>query len=138
MSSENTCSYCANDPNSHSFRCYQSSHNGYHLYKTVVAESTLYNKPATIIHHIEHDPHLSMDLQWCWIVDLSNASRKHYMALNTVREVSKWIKREKNNKCKQLKEIRVVGDNPVLLAPLVMLAKLFLPSHIKIIRDKNK
>lgn len=133
----NTCSYCMNDPKSHSFSCFQSNIHRYHLYKTVVAESILYNKPDTIIHHIERDPYLNKELQWSWIVDLTNASRKHYMALNTVRELSKWIKREKNNKCKALKEIKIIGDNPVLIAPLVLLAKMFLPNHIKIIRGRN-
>ena len=133
----NTCTYCAINPKSHSFYCYQSNQNGCYLYKTFVTEAILFDKPDTIIHHVEHDPHLSADLQWSWIVDLTNASRKHYMALNTVIEISKWIKREKNNKCKALKEIKIIGDNPVLIAPLVLLAKMFLPNHIKIIRGRN-
>ena len=134
----NTCSYCMNDPKSHSFSCFQSNVNGYHLYKTIVAESILYNKPDTIIHHIEHDPYLNKDIQWNWIIDLTNASCKHYMALNTVREISKWIKREKDNKCKELQEIKIIGDNPLLITPLVLLAKMFLPNHIKIIRGRNQ
>ena len=133
----NTCQYCIDNPKAHSFSCFQSSRDGYHMYKTVVAESILYNKPKTIIHHIEHDPYLCEELQWSWIVDLTNASRKHYMALNTVRELSKWIKREKNNKCKQLKQIQMVGENSVLIEPLIFLAKMILPSHIKIIRGRN-
>lgn len=133
----NRCSYCMNDPKSHSFSCFQSNINGYHLYKTVVAESILYNKPDTIIHHIEHDPYLNKDIQWNWIVDLTNASRKHYMALNTVREISKWIKREKDNKCKELQEIKIVGGSPILTIPLILLAKMFLPSHIKIVHGCN-
>lgn len=130
----NTCTYCTINPKCHSFYCYQSSQSGYYLYKTIVAESILYNKPDTIIHHIEHDSRLSKDLKWNWTIDLTKATHKHYMALNTVRELSKWIKREKENKCQQLKEIRIVGDNPILIAPLILLAKLFLPDHIKIVR----
>ena len=134
----NTCTYCAINPKSHSFYCYQSNQNGCYLYKTVVAESILFDKPGTIIHHVEHDPHLSADLQWNWIIDMTKASRKHYMAVDTVRELSKWIKREKDNKCKQLKQIQIVGNYSILIEPLIFVAKLILPSHIKIIRGKNK
>lgn len=134
MSSSNSCSYCSSDPESHSFYCHQSSLNQINVYKTIVAKAKLYDKPDTIIHHIEHDALLNRSLHWEWIIDMTNAKFRHYMAFNTVRQLSKWINREKTNKCKNLKRIIIIDNHPILMSPLISLGKLFLPKHVNITR----
>ena len=131
---KNNCTFCAENPEAHSFFCYQSSEKPY-LYKTIVADSVLYNDPESIIHHMEYDPYLMKEpmLEWEWSIDMRNAHMKHYLAFNTVREISKWIDREKDNKCKNLKKIVVLNEVYYLMSPLIHLAKMFLPGHIEIV-----
>lgn len=135
MTSSNSCTYCSSDPESHSFYCHKSSLNQNNVYKTIVANAKLYDKPATIIHHIEQDTLLSSSLHWEWVIDMTNAKLKHYMAFNTVRQISKWINREKNNKCKCLNKIIIIDKYPILMTPLIALGSLFLPKHVQITKS---
>lgn len=133
MDTENRCHYCSKTPGAHSFYCFQSSREGNLLYKTVIAEAKLFDKPTTIIHHINSDIQLQPGKRWEWMIDFKGASLKHYMAFNTVRIISKWINHEKQDKCKELRKIYLMNGKKSLLNPMVWLAKLFLPSHIKIV-----
>ena len=144
MSTSNNCCYCAINEKAHSFFCYEEldieKSNTKYKYKTIVAEAELYDKPETIIHHIETtliaDKEKDKENSWEWAVDFTGAGLKHYMALNTVSELSRWIQREKNNKCENLEQIVILGaENNVLIYPLIYLAKVFLPSHIEITVD---
>ena len=137
--STNTCYYCTQNKRAHSFFCFQVSKNKKNkkyifTYKTNIKDAELYDNPESIIHHIEHEPHIKRTNHWKWILDFTDASLKHYMALNTVSELSRWIQREKNNKCENLEQIVILGtDNNMLIYPLIYLAKVFLPSHIEIV-----
>lgn len=143
MSTSNSCCYCAINEKAHSFFCYEESDteksNTKYKYKTIVAEAELYNNPETIIHHIEttlvSDKDKDKENSWEWTVDFNGAGIKHYLALNTVSELSKWIQREKEGKCKHLKRIRIIGGISGLVYPLILLARIFLPSHIEITVD---
>ena len=130
------CEYCKSDPKSHSFHIdipLSSISDKYKVYNTIISEAKLYNRPDTIIHHIEKEPHITKELTWEWMINFSYCELKHYMAMNTIIELSRWINREKENKCKNLKKIYLFGSNSMLLYPLVGLSKLFLPSNIDVV-----
>lgn len=132
------CRYCEIDPHAHSFHVDKVARplsNTFRVY-TTVCEATLYNKPDTIIHHIENDTNINRELTWEWTINFIGAGLKHYMAINTVVELSKWINREKDNKCKNLLKIYIIGENNAILYPLVLLSKFFLPSHIDVINER--
>ena len=136
--SKNSCEYCLKEPATHSFSCYQSSLLQNHIYKTNVAEALHFDKPDTIIYHIEHDSLLNDDLHWEWIIDMKNTTTKHYMAVNTVVKLSQWINSQKYNKCKNLKKITILNSISILILPLIYLGKLFLPKHIILSRTPNE
>jgi hypothetical protein len=130
------CTYCMHDPKSHSFYLL-STNNNIHIYNTIISNAELYYNPESIIYHITIA--LKMDKtypnkDWVWIIDFNNASLKHYMALKTVKEISSWIHNEKQNMCKNLKQIKIINAS-IIIKPLLTLAKYYLPNHIEIICD---
>ena len=137
MSSQ-PCIYCQENSNSHSFNIldYHSlnENNIQNLFYTKIADAELYNKPDTIIYHIEQTlkyNKIHYDKEWMWIIDFNNSEFKHYISFNTVKEISKWINKESLNLCKNLKEINIINSN-FMINSLILLSKWFLPKHIKI------
>ena len=136
------CHYCMNEPNSHSFFLDNNNIDDNplfstlkkHTYKTKIANAKLYDKPDTIIYHIEielkRNKTVNVDI-WNWIIDFSDTKMKHYMAFTTVHELSKWINSEKDGLCKNLENIKIKNAG-IMIKPLISLAKWFLPEHIKV------
>ena len=139
------CLYCKSDPLSHSFlkiRCYDFIPNTHVIkiddaptvssYQTYVCDAKLYNNPRSIIHHIEKYLLADMNTQWEWHIDFRDAQMRHYSAFGTVYALSKWINSEKCGLCKGLRKITVHNGIKILVYPLIMASRLFLPGHIKI------
>lgn len=133
MNIENKCIYCKTNPKAHSFYYFKSSKDKKLLYKTIIAEADFFDKPDTIIHHINNDLQLKSGTKWEWIIDFRDASFKHYMAFNTVRIISKWINDEREKKCKELRKIYLINGKKILINPMIWVSRFFLPSHIEII-----
>ena len=127
------CKYCILDINAHSFKL-----NGYvdinnltiKKYYTKISDAKLFNKPETIIYHIQQEfinTKLETNNMWIWDINFENADLKHYLAFNTVIELSKWIKN--SNFGKQLKQINIHNAR-IMGHSMIILAKLYLPNHI--------
>lgn len=143
---EQPCLYCNSDPLSHSFRkvrCYESNPETHVIkldeeravstYDTRVSEAKLYNNPRSIIHHMEK--HLIMDTNnlWEWHIDFRDAQTRHYAAFGTVYALCKWINSEKRGLCRGLTNIVVLNGVKVLVYPLIVASRLFLPRHIQVV-----
>jgi hypothetical protein len=136
-----TCIYCINEPSSHSF-----SNTDYVLinnvkikkYYTKVADAKLFDKPETIIYHMEQEFNKNNDIEnselyiedWIWDINFDNASIKHYLSINTVIKLCKWLKN--SNYGKKLKKINIYNSG-LLGSSLIIIAKLYLPENIEII-----
>jgi hypothetical protein len=128
------CTYCKEDKHSHSFYTEYYYRNDDLIFKTKVSTAKLYNNPESILEHINKNKALQNHLYWSWIIDLKDSEYKHYMSFNTVKQLSIWINEQKEYKCKNLNNI-IVKNGGILIKPLILLAKLFLPKRVKIIEE---
>jgi hypothetical protein len=106
----------------------------HHLYKTMIADAELYNKPKTIIYHMKIQLNRNQTPKmnhWNWVIDFKGAGVKHYLAFVTVRELSRWINSEKDGLCKNLKNIKIKNAG-IMIKPMIGLSKWFLPEHINV------
>lgn len=127
------CTYCMNNPKSHSFYLLNNDNN-IHTYNTTIADAKLYHHPESIIYHIKIALKMDKtypDKDWHWIIDFNNATFKHYMSLNTVKQLSSWINNEKQNMCKNLKQIKIINAS-IFIKPMITLAKYYLPQYIEV------
>lgn len=134
------CIYCQENSKSHSFIKLNNKQDTINKYNSIttfytkVSDAELYNKPDTIIYHIEETlkyNKINYDKEWIWIINLDDAEFKHYIEFNTVRELSNWINKESKQLCNKLKEINIINSN-FMINGFIGLSKQFMPNHIKI------
>jgi len=139
------CGYCIEDNHAHSFKLidikYTKDTTTY-MFKSNISECKMYNTPSTIINHINKELIKNRTVEenrfnsrinfkyWYWEIDFKNTSFKHYTAYNTIITLSKWI--ANSIEARNLIEIKISNCN-FMISPLLLVAKLYLPSNIKII-----
>jgi len=140
------CMYCLSNSKAHSFSIHRNNNiatpysvnsDNIIMFNTMISEADMYNRPYTIIYHIEleldnNNPDY-LNTNWIWNIDFKNADLKHYLSFNTVKCLSQWINNENLGYCSNLREIRIYNAN-FLIKPLISLAYWFLPKHIKIVK----